>query len=80
MAWRSLLLAATIGAMALMCGCANNESPRPPGNPLLRGYTPWAAPATDTLVDLWYLGCTPEEFDCYWLTREPPRRHNPDRP
>ena len=58
---------AAVAGVMLTCGCAEQESAREYRNPLLKGYEPWTAPATDTMVDLWYLGSTPEEFDRYWL-------------
>jgi hypothetical protein len=64
---RTILWCAATAMTLVVAGCAQDQSAKTKPNPLLKGYAPWTAPATDTMVDLWYLGCTPEEFDRYWL-------------
>jgi hypothetical protein len=69
----ALILAST--ALLLTSGCSEQQQKKwtwnPPPDPRLQGYKPWEAPATDTLVDIWYLSATPEEFDRYWLEPKP---------
>ena len=69
---RFILLAIGVGAAVVLGGCADQGPRRMTGDPRLKGYEPWTAPATDSMVELWYLTATPEEFDRYWIA-SPPR-------
>ena len=70
---RLILVAMGLVAAIALGGCADQGSGRVAGDPRLKGYEPWTAPATDSMVELWYLTATPEEIDRYWLTPPPPR-------